>query len=233
MNDGNGLAEALVGLEASGCSRTEAPDQVVITVETTVEWTGCRGCGTRAIAHEQMPVDLRDLACSGRRSGSCGASGGVVASSQRVTPRPGPRPPSISTPRWCWPAGPGWRRAVRSAGCARPVSKVAGEFGGCWWTINDAVIEPGNPLVDDPDRIGRVRQLGVDETSILTANRHHPTVYGAGLVDLEAHVVIDMVEGNAAADLQRWTAKADPGCPSMVGIASGQFGATLVTFSNF
>ncbi|MBW3643855.1 MAG: transposase, partial [Actinobacteria bacterium] len=31
------------------------------------------------------------------------------------------------------------------------------------------------------------------------------------LVDLQAKVVIDMVEGNAAVDLRRWTAKADPG----------------------
>ncbi len=32
-----------------------------------------------------------------------------------------------------------------------------------------------------------------------------------GLVDLQAKVVIDMVEGNRAVDLRRWTAKADPG----------------------
>ena len=74
----------------------------------------------------------------------------------------------------------------------------------------NAVIEHGTPLVDDPDRIGVVRQLGVDETSFLAANRHHATIYATGLVDLERHVVIDMVAGNAAADLRRWTANADP-----------------------
>jgi transposase len=35
-------------------------------------------------------------------------------------------------------------------------------------------------------------------------------VYATGLVDLEAKVITDMVEGNGAADLRRWTAKADP-----------------------
>jgi len=55
-----------------------------------------------------------------------------------------------------------------------------------------------------------VRQLGVDETSFLAANRDHATVYATGLIDLERHVVIDMVEGNAAADLRRWTTHADP-----------------------
>ena len=38
-----------------------------------------------------------------------------------------------------------------------------------------------------------------------------PTIYATGLIDLERHVVIDMVEGNSAADLRRWTANADPG----------------------
>ncbi|MET0781796.1 MAG: hypothetical protein ABWZ16_09775 [Microbacterium sp.] len=57
------------------------------------------------------------------------------------------------------------------------MSQVAAEFGVCWWTVMNAVVEHGTPLVDDPDRVGVVRQLGVDETSFLRANRHHSTVY--------------------------------------------------------
>ncbi len=90
------------------------------------------------------------------------------------------------------------------------MATVAAELGVCWWTVMAAVVEHGTPLVDDPERIGAVRQLGVDETSFLAANRDHSTVYATGLVDLEARVVIDMVEGNRAAELRRWTAKADP-----------------------
>ena len=74
----------------------------------------------------------------------------------------------------------------------------------------NAVVQHGTPLVDDPARVGAVRQLGVDETSFLAANRHHATVYATGLIDLERHIVIDMVEGNSAADLRRWTANAHP-----------------------
>jgi transposase len=44
----------------------------------------------------------------------------------------------------------------------------------------------------------------------LRANRDHHTIYATGLVDLEARRVIDMVEGNAAVDLRKWTANADP-----------------------
>jgi transposase len=42
------------------------------------------------------------------------------------------------------------------------------------------------------------------------ANRHHPTVYATGLIDLTRHIAIDMVDGNAAADLRRWTVGAGP-----------------------
>ena len=93
---------------------------------------------------------------------------------------------------------------------ARPVASLARELGVCWWTVMDAVAEHGTPLVDAADRVGPVRQLGVDETSFLAANPQHSTIYATGLVDLEAKIIIDMVEGNTAADLRRWTAAADP-----------------------
>ena len=93
--------------------------------------------------------------------------------------------------------------ACRQVGeLARPVSKVAEELGVCWWTLMNAVVEHGTPLVDDPDRIGAVKQLGIDETSFLAANHSHAAVYATGLVDLQDKVMIDMVEGNAAADLR-------------------------------
>jgi hypothetical protein len=44
---------------------------------------------------------------------------------------------------------------------ARPVAQVAREFAVCWWTVMNAVIEHDTPLVDDPARVGPVRQLGI------------------------------------------------------------------------
>ncbi len=46
--------------------------------------------------------------------------------------------------------------------------------------------------------------LGAHETSFLAANPEHSTTYVTELVDLDAHIVIDLVEGNRAADLRRW-----------------------------
>jgi hypothetical protein len=39
----------------------------------------------------------------------------------------------------------------------------------CWWMVIAAVIEHGAPI-EAPDRVGQVRQLGIDETSRLAAN---------------------------------------------------------------
>ena len=157
-----------------------------------------------------MRVDVRDLACFGRPAR-------LVWSKRRWRCRE----PLCAARTWTEDSGHVDAQTVltRRAGVeacrqvgenARPVSQLADELGVCWWTIMNAVIEHGTPLVDDPDRIGVVGQLGVDETSFLAANREHPTIYTTGLVDLERHVVIDMVAGNSAADLRRWTANAGP-----------------------
>jgi hypothetical protein len=67
VNDGTGLAEALLGLPGFRVLQvTEEPAEVVVVVETIVELEGCAGCGTRAVAHERRPTAIRDLACFGR-----------------------------------------------------------------------------------------------------------------------------------------------------------------------
>ncbi len=210
MDDGTGLAEALLGLDGFVVlAVTESTDELVVTVETTASIVGCTRCGTRAEAHDRMRIDIRDLSCFGRPARlvwikrrwrcvevDCDART-WTEHSDHVDPQ------AVLTRR----AG---AEACRQVGEeARPVSRVAAELGVCWWTVMNAVIEHGTPLVDDPHRIGPVRQLGVDETTYLSATRAHSTIYATGLVDLQAKVVIDMVEGNTAADLRRWTKNAD------------------------
>jgi transposase len=211
VSDGIGLAEALLGLDGFRVLEVhEDPDELVISIETTSEFVGCASCGTRAEAHERKTVEVRDLACFGRPARlvwrkrrwrcveeACDAKTWTERS-EHVDAQ------AVITRR----AG---MEACRQVGeHARPVSQVASEFGVCWWTVMNAVVEHGTPLVDDPERVGRVRQLGVDETSFLRANRWHATRYATGLVDLERRIVIDFVNGNSAADLRRWTANADP-----------------------
>jgi hypothetical protein len=62
MNDGTGLAEALLGLEGfQVLAVTETPDEVTIVVETTAVIAGCGHGGTRAEAQDRMPVEIGDL----------------------------------------------------------------------------------------------------------------------------------------------------------------------------
>jgi transposase len=209
--DATGLAEALLGLPGLRVLEVvEGDGELVVTVESTATFVGCGRCGVRAEAQGRVRVDVRDLPCFGRparlvwhkrrwrcREPRCDAKTWTehfdhVGSQAVITRRAGVE-------------------ACRQVGeLARPVSKVAGELAVCWWTVMNAVIEHGTPLVDDPQRVGRVRQLGIDETSFLRATRDHPTLYATGLVDLRRHIMIDMVAGNRAQDLRRWTAGADP-----------------------
>ena len=210
MSDGIGLAEALLGLDGFRVLTVrETPAEIVIEVETAAELAGCGECGTRAVAHERMPVEIRDLACLGRparlvwrkRRWRCVepdcAAKTWTETSMHVSSR------ALLTSR----AG---AEACRQVGeNARPVAELAEELGVCWWTVMAAVIEHGQPLVEAPNRVGPVSQLGIDETSWLRATRAHSTLYATGLVDLDARILIDMVEGNSAHDLREWCAAQD------------------------
>ena len=210
MSDGNGMAEALLGLDGFRVLEVSESDlEVVVLIETTIIFLGCSSCGVRAEAQDRMDVAVRDLACFGRPArlvwrkrrwrcvdADCEAktwteTSPAVSSRQVLTRRAGVE-------------------ACRQVGMnARPVAGLARELGVCWWTVMDAVIEHGTALVEDPSRVGAVTKLGVDETSFLAANPEHSTTYVTGLVDLDAHIVIDLVQGNRAADLRRWCAEQD------------------------
>lgn len=203
MSDATGLAEALLGLDGFRMLEVaETPAEMVITVETTSDIVGCRSCGVRAEAQGRLRVDIRDLPCFGRpvrlvwmkRRWRCAdadcAAKTWTEGSDHVAPR------AVITLR----TGLESTRQVGELG--RPVAEVARELGVCWWTVMDAVVLHGTPLVEDPARVGPVRAMGIDETNDQAATREHQTIYATGLVDLDHRRLIDMVEGNAAADLR-------------------------------
>lgn len=64
MTDGNGVAEALLGLDGFRVLEvTEDPAVLVIVAETDVRVVCCRRCGVRAEAQDRMRIAIRDLNC--------------------------------------------------------------------------------------------------------------------------------------------------------------------------
>jgi transposase len=205
MSDATGLAEAMLGLEGFmvlGVAETAA--EVVIRIETTKDLVGCPGCGVVATAHDRMPVEYRDLAVFGRPARLVWAKRRWRCEERLCEVRTWTETSPAFSAR-CLLSRRAATEACRQVGRnARPVAQLADELGVCWHTVMEAVREHGEPLVDDLDRVGEVRMLGVDETTFLTATPDHSTLYATGLVDLRARIVIDVVEGNTSADLASW-----------------------------
>jgi transposase len=205
MSDATGLAEALLGLDGFRVVAVcETAAEVVIRIETTRQLVGCPCCGVQAVAHERMVVECRDLPVFGRPAR-------LVWSKRRWRCEEAlcdAKTWSESSPAFsarCLLTRRAGVEACRQVGRnARSVAQLADELGVCWQTVMAAVREHGEPLVDDPDRVGVVTKLGVDETSWLAATRDYSTVYATGLVDLDQRIVIDVVEGNTSKDLGSW-----------------------------
>ncbi|MHB8345297.1 MAG: transposase family protein [Ferrimicrobium sp.] len=88
------------------------------------------------------------------------------------------------------------RWATRSVGRdGRSVSSVARDLGCDWHTTNDAVCAYGAPLVDDPDRFGMVRALGLDETLFYREGQYHSLHWVTPIVDVQCPKLADVVPG--------------------------------------
>ncbi len=214
MSDGIGLAEALLGLDgfrvlevvetddrAGGHDRD---DRRRVGVLRGV-WGAGRGAGSDAGRDPGSGV-LRSAGAAG-----VGQAAVAVPRAGCATRRRGPRRSEHVDAQVVITRRAGVEACRQVGEHARPVSQVADEFGVCWWTIMNAVIEHGTPLVDDPDRVGRgapARGRRDVVPAPPTGRTRRSTRPGWSISS--ATCVIDMVEGNSAADLRRWTANADP-----------------------
>jgi transposase len=86
----------------------------------------------------------------------------------------------------------------------RSVAEVAADLGCDWHTVNRAVIGYGLALVDDPDRIGPVTTLGLDETAFVRVGRWRHRLWSTQLVG--DNQLLDVVQGRDAAPACAWLA---------------------------
>jgi len=203
--DGSASAAALLGLDGFVVLAAAVVDgELHQLIETTASVVGCSTCGTAASAHDRREVRVRDLPSGGRpvvlvwskRVWRCADADCPVRTWTETTPLILPRASLSERAR---------RDACRRVGRdGHAVAQVARDLGVGWSTVMTAVRDYGEPLVDDPERIGTVDALGLDETSFLAGNQFHHTLYVTGFVDLSGHRLLDVVPGRSATSVSDW-----------------------------
>ncbi len=201
-------AVAVLGLEGFVLlAAVEVDGELQQLVETKAAIVGCSGCGGRALSKGRRRTKVRDLSCGGRpvvvvwakRLWRCGDADcdvkGWSETNQLIAPR------ASLTER------------ARADACRRvgrdnhAVAQVARTLGVGWATVMNAVRDHGAPLVDDPDRIGAVSALGLDETAWQRANAFRHTAFVTGFVDIVAGRLLDIVAGRSARVVEDWLAR--------------------------
>lgn len=205
-------ATVLVGMPGFVVGAQQLVDgELWLFVETTADFTGCPGCGTRAVGHGRRSTLVRDLAVSGRPT--------VLCWSKRRWRCP---EPDCEVNTWSEATDEIAPRAVLSERARKAVADMvnvdgssiaaaAVEFGVGWHAANRAVADHTDPHIDDPERLDGVEAIGVDEKRFLNATPEHRTIYTTQIVDLDRHRILDVIEGRSRDVLDDWLGQRDEG----------------------
>jgi transposase len=202
------MCALLVGLpEIAVLGVHDEPDQPLrVHVETVVELEGCSGCGTRAWLKDRRPVALVDLAAFGRpavlvwhkRRWRCPDLDCEVGTWTETDPRIAAARSKVTDRAGRWVTAQVGRDG-------RAVSEVARQLGCDWHTVMDAVVAYGTPLVDDPERIGPVTALGLDETLFVRKGPWRTRHWCTSIVDVSRpSQLLDVVEDRTAKAASGW-----------------------------
>jgi transposase len=203
------MCELLVGLPEVNVLGVldETGAALRVYIETREPRPVCACCGRPALVKDRPQVELVDLAVFGRQAllvwrkhrWACAHATCSVGSWTGEHP-------AIAAPRLGITDRAG-RWATEQVGRhGRTVNEVAVELGCDWHTINDTVIAYGTPLVEDPDRIGEVTALGLDETLFARIGRWRIQHWSTSIVDVATPRLLDVVPGRDAAEPCRWLA---------------------------
>jgi len=208
------MCELLVGLpEVTVLGIDDISDgPLIVEVEQAGPRPPCLGCGQLPQVKDRETVELIDLPYAGRtsrlrwrkvrfvcRNGQCDMISWTWDDTRIGFPR---QALTDRAARWV---------TVQVGRCGRSVSEVAGELGCSWHTVNDAVISYGQALVDDdPNRIGTVTALGLDEALFCRLGPFRRQHWSTSIVDVANGRLLDVVEGRTAAGPSSWLAARGP-----------------------
>ena len=209
-DDAFSMLELLVGLANVRVLRVERIGGVLeIHVETAVAVRVCLSCGMVGVVKDRPKVRYADLPFGGQQAvlvwhkyrWRCPGENRTWTEER---PDIAARSMSALTHRaavWA---------TIQVGRLVRPVSQIATEIGVSWNTIMNTVTDYGRPLIDDPDRIGTVVQLGVDETMFQSAGFGRRRSFVTAVSNIETRRVLDVFEGRQRADLAQWLEQQGP-----------------------
>ncbi len=188
--------------------RARGDGPLYVEIEQAGPRPACSGCGLLAVVKDREVVELVDLPYAGRpsrlrwrkvrfvcRNGECDVVSWTWDDVRIAFPR---QTLTDRAARWA---------TVQVGRNGRSVSEVAAELGCAWHTVNDAVVSYGEALIDDdPDRIGDVTALGLDEALFCRVGRYRRQLWSTQIVDVAAGRLLDVVEGRTATGPCAWLA---------------------------
>jgi transposase len=205
------MCELLIGLPAVTVLGIvdELDGPLWIHVETQADRPVCGDCGGAVVIKDRPLVVLVDLPAFGRPSRlvwhkhrwSCRSPACAVGSWTEVAL-------SIGAARLVMTDRAGRWVTEQVGRWGRTVNEVAVQLGCDWHTINDTVLAYGTALVDhDPDRIGTVTALGLDETLFVRQGPWRRQLWSTSIVDVPAGRLLDIVAGRSTAGPCAWLAE--------------------------
>lgn len=203
------LVVGLSGVTVLGVEEDDGgPIGLLVETVKTPRW--CGACGSSAWVQDRRTVELVDLPAFGRptrlwwrkRRFRCAVRCGRGTWTEDDT--------TIAWPRFAL-TDRAARWVTRQVGRhGRAVSDVADELGCDWHTVNDAVMAYGAALIDDdPDRIGAVKALGLDETLFNKTGPWRRQSWCTSIVDVAGGGLLDVVEGRDSAGSSAWITARD------------------------
>jgi transposase len=206
------VCELLVGLgDVTVLGAVDEPDGPVrVHVETRAARPLCPECGSTVWAKDQRRVELVDLPAFGRparlvwhkRRWSCPAPRCAIGSFTETAPH-------IAAARLVMTDRAGRWVTEQVGRWHRSVNELAVELGCDWHTINDTVLAYGTPLVEDPDRIGDVDAIGLDETLFARIGRWRTQHWSTSIVDVRRGQLLDVIPGRSSTGACAWFAEQD------------------------